>query len=254
MSNAQDYAAKIDIISAIANKDMKFPSMPVDVYVQEAEDLFSVVADNKEKFEAIGFDVSSIDDLSVRIGACREAESLWQALFNTNEEAQKLWLDESPGAYFMRDDLLDVMRYAFRKDVSLLSNVKNIAKGRGHADMIQDLNDIAALGRDNKEFFDAINFDAVNFSKAADLADRMGTVLGDAHKEEGINKARIIRDKAYTYLKELVDEVKETGKFIFRYDPVMLDKLNSDFFKKMNRPKKDEDDFNNEDPSEETTE
>lgn len=233
MSNVEDYEAKIDVIMSIADKDAKSPSMPVDVFVQESEDLFSVVEDNKEKFKAINFNIALIKDLPMRCGACREAESRWQALFNTKEEAQRLWLEESPKAYFMRDDLLDVLRYAFRGDKHLLSRVHNIAKGRGHADMIQDLNDIAALGRDNPKYFTAINFDTANFEKAADMADRMASVLADAHKENGISEARIIRDKAYTHLKEAVDEIKESGKFIFRYDPVMLDKLASVYFRKM---------------------
>ena len=241
MSNVQDYEAKIDVIKSIQDKDAKSPNMPVDVYVQGAEDILSVVNDHKDKFKAISFDMSLINDLSVRCGACREAESRWHALFNTKEDAQRIWLEESPKAYFMRDDLLDVLRYAFRKNKRLLNRARNIAKGKGHSDMIQDLNDIAALGRDNPKYFKAINFDVANFEKTDDMAHRMAKVLANAHKEDGISEARIIRDKAYTHLKEAMDEIKEAGKFIFRYNHAIIEKFSSDYFHKMNNGQKKED-------------
>lgn len=241
MGNTDDYNAKIGVIETVPDKETKSPSMPVDVYVQESEDVIAVADNNKDKFTAIGVDVSLLEDALVRCGALREAESIWQSLFNVKEDAQKVWYEDSPKAYFMRDDLLDVQRFAFRKNKDLSNKVRNIAKGRGNADMIQDLNDIVALGRRNADYFAAINFDLTRFDEAAALSDRMATVLADAHAEEDLNRARVIRDKAYTHLKEVVDEIRDTGKFIFRYEPDTLEKFASDYFRKVNSAKNRED-------------
>ncbi len=233
MGNRDDYEVKIGVIEAITDNDTRSPSMPVDVFVQESEDVIAVATKNKEKFEAIGVDLSLLEDALVRCGALRESESVWQSLFNVKADAQKVWLEESPQAYFMRDDLLGVQRYAFRKDKDKLNRVRSIAKGRGHADMIQDLNDIAALGRNNADYFSAINFEIEKFDEAAAVADRIATVLAEAHSVDNINEARVIRDKAYTHLKEAVDEIRDAGKFIFRYEPDLLEKFASDYHRKL---------------------
>lgn len=235
MSNIQDYEAKIGVITAIPTKEAKSPNMPVDVYVQEAVDVIDVASDNKAEFKKTGLDMPFLKDALVRCGALREAESRWMTMFNVEADAQKVWLEKSPKAYFMRDDLLDVQRYAFRKNDDLLKNVRNIAKGRGHSDMLQDLNDIAALAKKNEKYFTPINFDMAGFEEAADLAASMSLILADAHSEENINKARLIRDKAYTHLKEVVDEIRDAGKFIFRYEPEILEKFSSDYIRKLNK-------------------
>ncbi len=63
----------------------------------------------------------------------------------------------------------------------------------------------------------------------------MATVLAEAHSTDNINEARVIRDKAYTHLKEAVDEIKDAGKFIFRYEPDTLEKFSSDYLRRQNR-------------------
>ena len=49
MSNRDDYLAKIAIIEAIADDQMKSPNMPVDHYIQEAENLYQWCASRIKK-------------------------------------------------------------------------------------------------------------------------------------------------------------------------------------------------------------
>ena len=52
--------------------------------------------------------------------------------------------------------------------------------------------------------------------QAEQWAAEMGTVLGRATAEQRDgNAALILRNKAYTYLKEAVDEVRECGQYVF---------------------------------------
>jgi hypothetical protein len=50
---------------------------------------------------------------------------------------------------------------------------------------------------------------------------------------------KIIRDKAYTHLKMLVDEVREAGKYVFRNNKNRLKGYSSSYWKKRNRSKKE---------------
>ncbi|WP_299583090.1 hypothetical protein [uncultured Sunxiuqinia sp.] len=44
----------------------------------------------------------------------------------------------------------------------------------------------------------------------------MGNLLGLANGDKADqNQSKLLRDKAYTYLKELVDEIRDAGKYLF---------------------------------------
>jgi len=55
---------------------------------------------------------------------------------------------------------------------------------------------------------------------AAELSGRMGDLLGATNGErKEVSEAMRIRDKAYTYLKQAVDEIRDCGKFAFWRTP-----------------------------------
>lgn len=145
MSSAEDYAAKIAAIEAIADDQVKSPNMQVDVFLQEAENTVKWAQDDKDKLIAAGLDWTLVDDMPVRAGALREAQSLWYKERFARKDAQKEWNEKSPDAYDLRDTLLHVFRYAFRNVPDLTSRINAIADGAGHADMIQDLNDLSLV-------------------------------------------------------------------------------------------------------------
>jgi hypothetical protein len=216
MSNRDDYLAKIAIIEAIPDDQMKSPNMPVDHYIQEAENLYQWCLPDKEKLTAASLDWIFVEDLPVRAGAAREAQSNWFIERFTRKEAEKEWNEKSPAAYDLRDTLLHHFRFAFRKDAGLLNRVSQIADGGGHADMIQDLNDLSLLGKDHTDMLEAISFDAALLDAAAATADEMAAILSLTTADRADNsRERITRDKAVTYLREAVDEIRNCGQYVF---------------------------------------
>ncbi len=104
-----------------------------------------------------------------------------------------------------------------KKDNELTGRVRAIAEGTSHADMIQDLNDLVALGEGNPEPLAAINFDMSLLVQADKTADEMSALLAVATGERiDYSKSKKIRDKAYTHLKEVVDEVYSYGNYVLR--------------------------------------
>lgn len=216
MSSHEDYLAKIAIIEAIPDEKMKSPNMPVDAFLQEAENLYQWCLPDKDKLTAAGLDWILVEDLPVRAGAAREGESIWVRERFTRKEAEKEWKVKSPTAYDLRDTLLHHFRFAFRKDADLLTRVSQIADGGGHADMIQDLNDLSVLGTDRTDLLEAISFDAALLDAAAATADEMAAILSLTTVGRADNsRERITRDKAVTYLKEAVDEIRNCGQYVF---------------------------------------
>jgi len=66
--------------------------------------------DDSEALKVVGITEAMINDLPVRAGACREAQSIWNKDYRSQQEAQKQWREQSPLAYELRDDLLQSLR------------------------------------------------------------------------------------------------------------------------------------------------
>jgi hypothetical protein len=218
MGDREDYEKKLKVITAIADNQIKTPHhIPVSVYIQEANTLYHWCRADKEALTAVGLSGELIEDLPVRMGALIHAESSWYVQRNTWEAAAREWAKQSPPAYDLRDRLLKAFRFAFRRHPDLLKTVKFIAKGKTHASMIQGLNDLAVLGKNNPGLLEAIHFDGSLLDKAAQTADEMAPLLAAVNSNKArYSEAKKIRDQAYTHLKEAVDEIREYGKYVFR--------------------------------------
>lgn len=216
MSNKDDYLARLNLIEAIPNAEVRYPIMPVDVYVQETENLYQWCQPDQSQLTAAGLDWNLVLDLPGRAGALREAQSIWFNVRFNRAANTKEWNEKSPAAYELRDRILRALRYAYRHEPALLSRVAAIAEGRGHADMIQDLNDLAVLGKDNPAPLLKINFVLSLLDTAADTAKAMADLLSkNATIRIDSSKERILRDKAFTYLRQVVDEIRACAQFVF---------------------------------------
>lgn len=216
MANIDDYNARIGEISAIPDDKATEPIMPVDVYLQEAENLYQWSLMDAPVLAAIGISSAVLNEIPVRAGACREAQSRWFKDRNSQQEAQRLWAEQSPQAYAMRDELLHTFRYAYRNDTAILARVAEITEGSTHADMIQDLNDLSVLGKNNPAPLQAIGFDLGKLDTAAATSDAMANLLALANGDRASqSETKKIRDKAFAYLRESVDQVREAGKYLF---------------------------------------
>ena len=139
--------------------------------------------------------------------------------------------------------MLGAFDYAFRNEEALLKKVSLIRQGSGKADMIQDLNDIAVLGKANGQLMAKIRIDMALFDKSADIADKMAHLLAiiNGEKQQETSE-KIFRDKAYTYLKEAVDEVRACGKYVFTDNPERMKGYISNYFKKKRKKNNQSDD------------
>jgi len=218
MTTLEAFELKLPIIKAIPAGQIKMShNMPIETYVQEAENLHNWCLEDQEALTTVKLSWDLVLDLPVRCGALREAESRWQKKYLNEEAAEKLWKETSPRAYALRNDLLDHFRFAFRHDEKLAKKIRKIAEGRTQADMIQDLNDLSVLGKGQPEYLEAINFDMPLLDKAAlwsgEMASLLAVVVGD---RAAAGAAKKLRDQAYTHLKEAVDELYGYGQYVFR--------------------------------------
>ena len=151
------------------------------------------------------------------------------------QQAEQDWSDQSPSAFRLRDLLVHSFRYAFRNQEGLLSRVEEIAQDNTNSDMVQDLNDLSVLGKANLDLLTAVGFDVSLLDDAASLSDQMGDLLGATNGErKEDSEAMIIRNQAFTYLKQSMDEIRNCGKFVFWKKPDRLEGYVSDYWKRQN--------------------
>ena len=232
----QDYDNKLETLQAIPEDQVKAPHMPVDVYLQESENLNHWCQVDKEALTNVSLDWCFVEELPVRIGALRQSESNWYNLRYSQQEAQRIWKEKSLAAYELRNQLLHTMHYAYRNDTALAQRVSEIAEGGSHADMIQDLNDISVLGKENTSPLEVVQMDLSLLDQAAAMSAEIGGLLGKATADREDNSAaRIIRDRAYTHLKEAVDEIRNCGQYVFWRDENRLKGYVSHYHKRRNR-------------------
>jgi len=212
----EQFDLKLATLEAIPEKDLTYPAIPVDVALQEAEDLLVWCLPDLDVLVKAGLDKKLVDDMSVRIGALRYIQSQWQKEYRSQEEAQKEWTLKSPLAYALRDELVHHYLHAYYKIPDLYARTQKIAEGSGHADMIQDLSDLAALGKANQQPLVAISLDLSLLDKSEINAEQMAVLLAKANgKKMEDNKMRLMRDKAFMHMKEAVDEIRRCGQYVF---------------------------------------
>lgn len=69
MSSTEDYTAKIAEINAIGDDETKSPNMPIDIFLQEVENTFKWIQEDKNKLIPLGLDWTLVEDMPVRAGA-----------------------------------------------------------------------------------------------------------------------------------------------------------------------------------------
>ena len=203
MTDQKVYDALAGILQNMDPTALKFPAIPMGHYLQEAADLYAWMQPDREKLEGAGLDWGLAEELPTRLGAARHAESTWKSLRDVKADAQEQYDEKSPAAFDFRDLLVHDMLFAYRKKSDVLGRVRKIMEGSGNADMIQDLSDLAVIGRTYPEPLEKINFDFEKLQTTDEMVLRRSPLLATAIGEISVDtEAKLNRDRAYTYLSE----------------------------------------------------
>lgn len=220
MSDQQDLLDHLDVIKTVTREQIKYCDMPVKTYVYEIENLHTRVSVDLPRLVAVGMNPDLVTKLLAYTGALRTAQSNWEELNTVRDDAKEAWKAEWPTFIEFRDDLIDHMDFAYRNDEPLLKKLAVIKEGDSQADAIQDMANLSVLGKANIAPLEAINFDLTQLDVAAEAADRMGGLLGAVNGHMYVeDEIKVIRDQAFTLTKQVVDEIRNYGRFVFRKDP-----------------------------------
>ncbi|MCW4007060.1 MAG: hypothetical protein NWF04_10835 [Candidatus Bathyarchaeota archaeon] len=92
------------------------------------------------------------------------------------------------------------------------------------------------MGDSQQDLLRAIHFDTEALDQARQLSDELPGLAAAAHQSRGETKD--LRDRAYAYLKEAVDELYSCGKYLFRDNEARRIGYRSQYITKKNRSRK----------------
>ncbi|WP_282013893.1 hypothetical protein [Marinifilum flexuosum] len=209
--------SSLNAIEAISKENTIEPTIPIDIYLQDAENLVLWAKDDLNELAKVGINQQHIDELEVRIDICRKVQTYWIHYKETQSELDKSWKKELQAGKDLMRELLHYFGYAFRNDHNLSKKVKNARKNNRHHALIQNLSNLAVIGHANKELLKKVSFNFTLLDKADELSSQLGPLSA---KFKGnkllVHENKVFRDKTYTYLKLCIDEIRDAGKFVFR--------------------------------------
>ena len=219
MSYQDDFELCKDQIESLPQAEVKLPNQPIDEFTTATETLAVDANKDRDELTAAGLDPTLIDELPVYSGALRYCQAQWMGEFRARQEAQKEWLEQSPLAYEFRDELLHHFSFAYRRHDDINKKVMRIREGDTHADMVQDLIELAVLGEKYPDPLTAINFKMDLLQQARTQSQHMSELLAANNGAKGENSEnKLLRDKAYTLLAEKASTVREYGHYVFWKD------------------------------------
>lgn len=228
-----NFQAELAAIMAIPKKEVKFPTMPVYIYAQEAEDLGVWIVPDTDRLLARGLDPIFIDTLNSRIGALRYQQGIWLSDTDSRSRVEAEWKEQKPVGYELRAELFHNMRFAYDEDRKLKARLAEIAANSGDDDMVQDLMSLSVLGKKNPGPLQKNNYDLSKLATATTLSETLADLLAKNNdgKKKG-SEVKEARDRAYTHLKTAVDQIRRYGKLEFWKEPERRKGYASDYRRK----------------------
>jgi hypothetical protein len=218
-SNIVEYNERLEDINAVPDSEIMDITIPPSRLVGEAETLFNFAETDKEILVRSGLDPELIARLKSASGALRYSCGQLAKALKSEGEINAQWKTESQKGSKLRDELVHHFLFAYRDNAEVLSMVRMATKGYTNDDKIQHLVNLSAIGNEYRKELENVGFDFSLLDEASKMSALLGDILGKikATGTDGVdgNAARLIRDKAYTYLKNIMDEIRRHGKYVF---------------------------------------
>ncbi|MCB8999649.1 MAG: hypothetical protein H6540_06250 [Bacteroidales bacterium] len=207
--------------------------IPVDIFVQEAIDLFYWCRTDKEVLSRAGLDWSLVEELPECVDSLVKREAVWISEFNSGKEIFREWKNADTGARTFKKELVSYFYHAFFNNKDIYSIVRRISKDKTIAGLIQSLYELAELGEKHTEKLKHVGFDPHKLDEARKMSTELSRLYARVVSFRNSEKPEMgLRNQSYLHLKAAVDEIRRVGKFALRENPERLAGYSSDFLRK----------------------
>ncbi len=233
MITRTDFEKEKEAILSIKKEDILSPNIPINIFIDEATRLHLCSNRDRDKLINENLDPDLIDSIPSRANALRYLQSLWMKDYDIYKERNEEWIKLKEQGKNLRSVMIHYFKYAYRDNKSIINNVKRIIKSNSNASIIQDLHDLAIIGKEYPNELLKTTFNIDDLDKSINLSIKMGESMAKSkiYSKHSTN-SKIIRDRAYTHLKIATDEIRRVGKFTFWRNPEIVHDYASKYFAK----------------------
>lgn len=223
-----------ELVLEISEDKIVSTTIPVAIAIGEAGVLHQYALEDKEALLAKGLSEDTINELAPRAKFLQEQQSVWTAVYESALTSTQEWEEKIEEASLLQRELKYDFQFAYRNHPDILKKLQNILDGNGHMDLIQDMSDYPAFARQYPEPLEAILFDKSKTERAQQLSHELFDLMNkvDGVKNNKNRPEKLMRDRAYTYLKQLVDEIRAYGKYAFWNDEEKQKRYSSEYGRK----------------------
>jgi hypothetical protein len=223
-----------DQLDALPSQQLRRPFVPIATALQEAHDLLELCRGTRVSaaLVEVGMAPDFIRDFEVRIQAARDAQSAWMAFRDRSKPIELAELETQASA--LRRAIMFAARFSLRHLREAQLALAAIRNGIGVDDLIQDLFDLAAILEKHAPAFDADrSFDVLaRIAEARDLARKLSLAVSETRLGAEAAATRDLRNRAFTYMDDLVLELRLAGRYAFRDDPETSRRFASRYLRK----------------------
>jgi hypothetical protein len=148
------------------------------------------------------------------------AEAAWtdartRGLTSDLREARK----EAEG---LKRDALAALRHFLEDDEAVQKRVDAIVPGTGVAGLVDDLQRLAGLMDEQGAALAKAELPKDAPTQARALAEQLGTGTAERAVDPERQEAQALRNRAFWWLREAMDEIRSAGRYVYRDDPKLL--------------------------------
>jgi hypothetical protein len=208
--------------------------MDEDDAVAEVRRVEQLLGRDSEALLQSDIDPVYVESFSTRVGAFAFAAAAVDAYLSAEKSAKQQWKERKVQGWRLREELMVTYAYVFRKHPRVLETLANIRKGLGNSDMLLDLLGLYILGNQRRQALAAANVDLSVVDSAKSLHGELSALLAATRTDpEEMAEAKLMRNRAWTYVHEALEEVYAAGRFVFRGDPVRRELYLNDYYQRI---------------------
>ena len=206
---------------AIAPQDVEMPTAPVAETLIDAHSLLAYLRHNAEARKEllhVGLAKTRLDEFKEAITLLEDAEHAWRAQTRTRQtDDLKRALSD---AYELRREALAVASFHTRDDRQAEEVLDRVREGEGHADLLADLETLALFIQEHADRFkrDKTFDPAETIEQLKQGREELREELAEDRSDESHERALDERNRAFMVLDEILDDLRDHGRFAFRHD------------------------------------
>jgi hypothetical protein len=121
-------------------------------------------------------------------------------------------------AQLRKRDAVEALRYFGRDNAELQQALERIGRRVGDAELVMELHTLAQAVEDNAAILRHADLPKGAAEQLRALADELDTQLAKHRVRSDAAQALALRNRAFWHLRELLEEIREAGRYVFRND------------------------------------